>query len=379
MQHCAQYCTQWIFSGVDTRCNITRKIWPTDFATRAQNCVQRRWLTDFSLPRYDNKHKVALGSGYTVRLLVAKLKLNSLLTLQHCLQYCAPTILEVDTRCNWRVACNIARNAAPCVSAFILSGVSCCAVDSQWSELLCCRFSVEWVVVLSILSGVSCCAVDSQRSELLCCRFSVEWVVVLSILSGVSCHCAVDSQWSELLCCRFSAEWVVVLSILSGVSCCAVDSQWSELLCCRFSAEWVVVLSILSGVSCCAVDSQRSELLCCRFSAEWVVVLSTPWLAGWSSSWPSVALDWRYSRKTWTPRGRGTGTRTRNSWGCSPNHRSVQAGRHSKAHTWWQLRSQALSSPALRKMKEPGNELDLVQLLKPHYAIFRAIRVGDVW
>ena len=29
------------------------------------------------------------------------------------------TILEVGTRCNWRVACNIARNVAPCVPALI--------------------------------------------------------------------------------------------------------------------------------------------------------------------------------------------------------------------------------------------------------------------
>ena len=51
-----------IFSGVDTRCNITRNICSPHFATRAQNCEQSGlWLTEFSLPHYDVKHDATVA------------------------------------------------------------------------------------------------------------------------------------------------------------------------------------------------------------------------------------------------------------------------------------------------------------------------------
>ena len=53
--------------------------------------------------------------GATVVCNVAEVELA--LTLAALPAILRAEILGVDTRCNWRVACNIARNVAPCVTA----------------------------------------------------------------------------------------------------------------------------------------------------------------------------------------------------------------------------------------------------------------------
>ena len=79
--------------------------------------------------------------------------------------------------------------------------------------------SVPWMVTV-----ISCCALDGHCYFLLCSGWSLLFPVLLWMVIVISC-CAVDGHYYFLVCSRWSLLFLGVLWMVSAISWCALDGH----------------------------------------------------------------------------------------------------------------------------------------------------------
>ena len=74
-------------------------------------------------------------------------------------------------------------------------------------------------------------------------------------------YCTANSRWYDLLYCKQSLIWLIVLQTVADMTYCTANSRWYDLLYRKQSLIWLIVPQTVADMTYCTANSRWYDLL----------------------------------------------------------------------------------------------------------------------